>query len=103
MSYNIFETVVKGSNTVFLDIPSEQYFSYYDRLDKSQQITQLRTILLTEEIKKMLKLWIQNIMNTQKVFKYQQNFKVKEIVYGKTIKLLCDFGFFRMYFYFVII
>lgn len=34
MSYNIFETVVKGSNTVFLDIPSEQYFSYYDRLDK---------------------------------------------------------------------
>ncbi|MCR1933867.1 hypothetical protein ACQX0N_10255 [Clostridium tepidum] len=34
MSYNIFETVVKGSNTVFLDIPSEEYFSYYDRLNK---------------------------------------------------------------------
>ncbi len=34
MSYNIFETVVKGSNTVFLDIPSEEYFLYYDRLNK---------------------------------------------------------------------
>ncbi|EJO5347221.1 hypothetical protein NRP93_001295 [Clostridium botulinum] len=34
MSYNIFETIVKGSNTVFLDIPSQQYFSYYDTLDK---------------------------------------------------------------------
>ncbi|MGO5065881.1 hypothetical protein FDF31_10635 [Clostridium sporogenes] len=34
MSYNIFETVIKGSNTVFLDIPSEEYFSYYDRLNK---------------------------------------------------------------------
>lgn len=34
MSYNIFETVVKGSNTVFLDVPSEEYFSYYNKLDK---------------------------------------------------------------------
>lgn len=30
---NIFETVVRGSNIVFLNVPYEEYFSKYDKLD----------------------------------------------------------------------
>jgi hypothetical protein len=32
---NIFETKVKGSRTIFLDVPSKDYFSSYDSVDKS--------------------------------------------------------------------
>ncbi|MCY6959718.1 hypothetical protein [Clostridium brassicae] len=30
---NVFETIVIGSNTEFLDIPEKDFFSNYDRLD----------------------------------------------------------------------
>ncbi|WP_050606809.1 hypothetical protein [Clostridium niameyense] len=30
---NIFETVVKGSNIVFLNVPYEEYFANYHKLD----------------------------------------------------------------------
>lgn len=32
---DIFETVVKGSRTIFLDVPSKEYFSNYNRVDKA--------------------------------------------------------------------
>lgn len=37
---NIFETVVKGSNTVFLDIPEDDYFFRYESLseDSAQEL-----------------------------------------------------------------
>ena len=37
---NIFETVVKGSNTVFLDIPEDDYFFRYESLreDAAQEL-----------------------------------------------------------------
>ena len=34
MFSNIFETVVKGSNTIFLDIPEKDYFFSYDTISK---------------------------------------------------------------------
>lgn len=34
MLQNIFQTVIMGSNTVFLDIPEVEYFSAYDSLTK---------------------------------------------------------------------
>ncbi|WP_251861849.1 hypothetical protein [Clostridium sp. Marseille-Q2269] len=52
MSYNIFETVVKGSNTVFLDIPSEQYFSCYDKLDKKSADNIVRDYFISKGNKK---------------------------------------------------
>ncbi|MDS1004047.1 hypothetical protein ACFLKB_17100 [Clostridium sp. FAM 1755] len=52
MSYNIFETVVKGSNTVFLDIPSEEYFSYYDRLNKKSADNIVNDYLINKGSKK---------------------------------------------------
>jgi hypothetical protein len=41
MFENIFETVVKGSNTIFLDIPEEDYFFSYDTLSpkSAQELT----------------------------------------------------------------
>ena len=38
---NIFETVVKGSNTIFLDIPEEDYFFSYDTISpkSAQELT----------------------------------------------------------------
>jgi len=40
MFENIFETVVKGSNTVFLDIPESDYFFRYESLsqDDAQEL-----------------------------------------------------------------
>lgn len=40
---NIFETVIKGSTTEFLNIPEEDYFFSYDKLTKeaAQEITDL--------------------------------------------------------------
>lgn len=35
MFESIFETVVMGSNTVFLDIPENEYFLSYDDLDRA--------------------------------------------------------------------
>lgn len=35
MLENIFETKVKGSRTIFLDVPSKDYFSSYDSVDKT--------------------------------------------------------------------
>ncbi|NFD90929.1 hypothetical protein FCV35_11815 [Clostridium botulinum] len=52
MSYNIFETVIKGSNTVFLDIPSEQYFLYYDRLDKKSADNIVKDYFINKRNKK---------------------------------------------------
>lgn len=39
---SIFETVVKGSNTVFLDIPDKEYFFSYDEinLNSAQEIAE---------------------------------------------------------------
>lgn len=34
MFQNIFQTVIMGSNTIFLDIPQMEYFSQYDSLTK---------------------------------------------------------------------
>ncbi|GAA0747421.1 hypothetical protein [Clostridium oceanicum] len=34
MVNNVFGTIIKGSNIVFLDIPYEDYFSKYHELDK---------------------------------------------------------------------
>lgn len=38
---NIFETVVKGSNTIFLDVPEKDYFFSYDTLSpkSAQELT----------------------------------------------------------------
>lgn len=42
MFENIFETVIKGSNTEFLNIPEEDYFLSYDSItyDAAEDITQ---------------------------------------------------------------
>lgn len=39
---SIFETVVRGSNTVFLDIPEDDYFLSYDDIsrDSAQEIAE---------------------------------------------------------------
>jgi hypothetical protein len=34
MYNNIYETVIKGSNTVFLDLPEDEYFLAYDNLSR---------------------------------------------------------------------
>lgn len=41
MFENIFETVVRGSNTIFLDIPEKDYFFSYDTLSpkNAQELT----------------------------------------------------------------
>lgn len=34
MLQNIFETVIKGSNTIYLDVPEDDYFFSYDSISK---------------------------------------------------------------------
>jgi hypothetical protein len=34
MYNSIYETVIKGSNTVFLDLPEKEYFAAYDNLSR---------------------------------------------------------------------
>lgn len=34
MLQNIFETVIKGSNTLYLDVPEDDYFFSYDSISK---------------------------------------------------------------------
>lgn len=34
MLKNVFHTIIKGSNTMFLNIPERDYFSMYDSLTK---------------------------------------------------------------------
>lgn len=34
MLQNIFETIIKGSNTIYLDVPEKDYFFSYDSISK---------------------------------------------------------------------
>lgn len=46
---NIFETKVKGSKTIFLNVPSKDYFSSYDSVDKSTAQEMVNTYFQIKE------------------------------------------------------
>lgn len=46
---DIFETKVKGSRTMFLNVPSKEYFSSYDTLDKSTAQEMVNTYFQIKE------------------------------------------------------